>query len=248
MWTGPPMSAVRQDSLKALAQVSGCEIVTVTEANLSHWELPGRPLRPGFRFMQPFEKADYLRAYLTCLHGGGYSDIKRTTGSWLPAFRSIDSRQADIVGYRLSHPSQVASFGVPPSVYRKIGVWRGAWWRRFRYRLNYRALIGSGAFIVRPDSQFADLYLERVERAVERLERWWETSSTDEQRRFLVPDSGFTDYEAVLERQEAIYRQAIHGYPLHWGSLAMDIQQQLCRRLQHRVSYALPAPILENYR
>jgi hypothetical protein len=236
VWFGEQMSSVRLECLTQLKKVAETEVLLVGEDNLADWIVAQRPLPPGFEFLLPIQKADYLRAYLTAIHGGGYSDIKKTSESWQKSFDLAISSQNEVIGYALPHPSLVASFGLPPTVARKLSIWRKSWWMRLYYRRSYDRLLGAGAFIIRPMSPFATEYLERVEEKVERLSIWLETEATREQRR------------KVLSQNFNIYSQEISGYPLHWGSMSMDILHRMSFDFSEKISFTLPTPILEDYR
>ena len=112
----------------------------------------------------------------------------------------------------------------------------------------HRSIMGSGAYIIRAGTEFAEEYLSEVERVVLRFGRWWFGIATEAQRQALSPEKEFPDYADVLSRQRMIYRQTIPGYPLPWGSMVMSIQQPLSLRYRHRVSLSLPSPVLTNYR
>lgn len=242
------MNENRNRSLHLLGETAGVPVELVTEENMTEWVLHERPIPPDFSLLQPIQKADYLKAYLVCIHGGGYSDIKQTTASWEPAFQLIAAGEADVVGYPLQHRSHVASFGLPPTVQRKIALWNPKWWRRLRYMLAYSSLMGGGAFIFRPQTVIANQYLGSLDRLLAKFGAWWRNDATPAERQALDPEAEFTDYSEVLRRQSMIYNQKVPGYPLHWGSMAMDIQQPLSLRFQSRVSLSLPSPVLTDYR
>jgi hypothetical protein len=89
----------RQNSLDYLELISQCEVVLVTKDNLHEYILPSEPLHPAYIYLSETHRADYLRTYFMNFHGGGYSDIKKTTGSWLKGFEELATSDKWINGY-----------------------------------------------------------------------------------------------------------------------------------------------------
>jgi len=75
------MSRQRHLCLEQLKKVTLCEVVLVTPHSLGKYLLDDHPLYPSFFYLSQTHKADYLRTYFMRFHGGGYTDIKQTTGS-----------------------------------------------------------------------------------------------------------------------------------------------------------------------
>lgn len=103
-WTGDnPMTDSRIRSLQQLKEVSECDVVLVTKKELPDYILETNPLHPAYEFLSETHKADYLRTYFMNFHGGGYSDIKITTGSWRAAFEELESGDMWMNGYKEIH-------------------------------------------------------------------------------------------------------------------------------------------------
>ena len=85
------MSYNRVECLENLRTVSDCEVVLVTPHNLDEFILAEEPLHPAYQYLSETHKADYLRTYFMHFYGGGYSDIKKTTGSWKDSFAKINT-------------------------------------------------------------------------------------------------------------------------------------------------------------
>jgi len=86
-WTGSnEMSDARKQSLEQLKQVSDMNVILVTKDNLHTYILPDHPLHEAYKYLSETHKSDFLRIYFMNFYGGGYSDIKRATGSWKPAY------------------------------------------------------------------------------------------------------------------------------------------------------------------
>lgn len=235
IWLGPErMSANRKSALECLESRAGVPLEFVSENDIAKWEHPNRPISRYFSFLTTIDQSDYLRAYLMALHGGGYSDIKCTSGSWIQAFDEFRCMSVDVVAYRLGHPSLAASFGVHPRR-RLRSIFRPALWRHIRYRMRYPTLMGPSAFIIRPFSRFAVRYLDDIESAID--------ARADELVAFQASHSG-----GKWPIGHETYNQSLAGYPFTWGSLCMDIHQPLCVALPESIRFALPSPIVSGYR
>lgn len=243
IWFGSaPMSPTRAAQLDQLRQGTGCEVELVHEDNLGDYVSSTRPLHPGFEFLTVMHQADYLRAYLMAVHGGGYSDIKAPGGSWVPAFRILEQRSdIDVVGYGITHRSHAARLGLPARwkvggrrVSPSLMFWNPGWRRHLRYRLAWKRLIGPSAFIMRRGSVFASEYLGAIEDALD--------ASLPELSRgaALFPDG------TRRLGKETYY--GLDGYPFRWIALANDVLHPLCLRHSGRVDYSLPPPNLVEYR
>jgi hypothetical protein len=101
-WTGTnSMSDQRAACLEQLRSVSECQVVLVTPENLQTHLLADVPLHPAYEFLSETHKSDYLRTYFMNFKGGGYSDIKRTTGSWTSSFETLaNSPDKWMIGYK----------------------------------------------------------------------------------------------------------------------------------------------------
>ena len=100
-WTGNnEMSDNRIECLENLKNVSECNVLLITKYNLSDYILSDVPLHPAFQYLSETHKADYLRTYFMHFHGGGYSDIKKTTGSWNKSFNDLKNSNYWICGYK----------------------------------------------------------------------------------------------------------------------------------------------------
>lgn len=98
--TNIEMSDNRRRCLQNLKDVTGAHVELYNAENVHHLQLPDAPFHPGYQFLSAVHKADYLRTYCMHYYGGGYSDVKCTTGSWADAFATLE--QCDdvwMVGY-----------------------------------------------------------------------------------------------------------------------------------------------------
>lgn len=135
-WTGNnPLSDQRKNSLNQLKEVSECNVVLVTPDTLNDYIIPDHPLHPAYQYLSEVHKADYLRTYFMNFIGGGYSDIKRTTGSWKKAFEDISNADDKwIIGYK----ELEGGVGYPPIVD------------------EWQSLLGNGAYICKPNTQLTN--------------------------------------------------------------------------------------------
>lgn len=122
------MSAQRRECFEQFQRTCGCRVVLVTKDNLHHLVLPEAPLHPAYEYLSETHKADYLRTYLMHFYGGGYSDIKKTRGSWVKCFEDLRQSDAWLCGYQ----EYAGGVGWPP------------------YAEFWSDLVGNGAYICKP--------------------------------------------------------------------------------------------------
>jgi len=142
-WTGNnPMSENRLRCLASILETTGVSVSFVTPTNLSSYILQAHPLHPGFEHLSAVHKADYLRTYFMHFYGGGYTDIKRQTGSWKPFFDTLETSDAYIIGYTESGPGDIACREVEH-------MWR--------------ELVGNCSYICKPNTPFTyDWYTSMI--------------------------------------------------------------------------------------
>jgi len=126
------MSSTRKACLEQLRAVSECNVILVTPDNLAGYLFPYAPLHEAYNYLSETHKADYLRTYFMHFHGGGYSDIKRATGSWRQAFADLETAGPEkwVNGYK----EVDGGVGYPPAI------------------PHWRELVGNGAYICRPQT------------------------------------------------------------------------------------------------
>lgn len=149
-WTGSnTMSNERRNCFNTLHN-SGLEVTLITANNLSSFILPSAPLHQGFPYLSETHKADYLRTYFMHFYGGGYTDIKNVTQSWISAWEELNNDSSKYVnGYREGGPGKVAI--VPNSRVNRI------------IHKEWYYLIGNGNYIVKPRTPFTyDWYNQMI--------------------------------------------------------------------------------------
>lgn len=101
-WTGhnelTPNRQRNLDELRRLNEPLGIRVALVTPDNLSDFVVPEVPLSDLYESLHVVHRADYLRAYLLHVRGGGYSDIKAPASDWAGAFDRMDASPAWLSG------------------------------------------------------------------------------------------------------------------------------------------------------
>ncbi len=199
LWTGNnPMSKNRQEGLESLRRVAGVPVTLITPETLNEILIPDVPLHPAYEHLSLVHRSDYLRCYLMHHHGGGYADLKRFSASWLAAFELLDEQPEVLaVGYHEEKSSDVGLVGGRLEA---------------DLRRHYRALIGNGAFIMRPRSRLTTL--------------WW-----NELNRRLDESA------PLLAKNPGNERGTNDGYPLGWTEILGNIVHPLELRFAHRIHH-----------
>lgn len=100
-WVGhnnQEMNENRKTGLASLYLNSQSEVVLVDNDNLHTFILEDHPLHDGFKYLSDVHKADYLRTYFMHHYGGGYTDIKPCSYSWIPYFNQLEESDAFGIG------------------------------------------------------------------------------------------------------------------------------------------------------
>lgn len=129
------MSEQRKQCLISLQTMSNCNVVFLDKDTIMPYILSEHPLHPAYMYLSETHKADYLRTYFMNFYGGGYSDIKYTTQSWIPSFDALDQSDKWICGYKEIGPLGVAT---GPDNRELASYWKD--------------LIGNGAYICKSQS------------------------------------------------------------------------------------------------
>lgn len=151
-WTGDnKMSENRKNGINSLIEKSGVPVKLITPDNLQQYILPEAPLHPQFNNLSLVHKSDYLRCYFMHHYGGGYSDIKTTTSSWVDFFKKLKINEDKyIIGY-------------PEKKYIHVAQLKGDLGKDLKK--NFPILLGNGAYICRAYTPFTgDWYQELLKR------------------------------------------------------------------------------------
>ena len=145
-WTGEnPITKRRKELLQSLKSKLEIPIVMVDTNNLSSFVLYDHPLHAGYQYLTPIIKSDYLRCYFMHHYGGGYSDIKAATGSWLQGLHEIQNNPTI---YLMGVP-EIGEHGVPVACGKAV------------QRL-WKKLVCNGAFICRAQTPFTLKWYSRL--------------------------------------------------------------------------------------
>lgn len=155
-WTGNnPMSENRKNSIESLKTVCEANIILITPSNLNNYIKEDAPLHPAYDYLSLTHKSDYLRVYFMYYHGGGYSDVKPSLGSWKKAFELINSN--DNVWMVATREKEAIHVGYveDPIIYDNL-------------QKNYLNLPQNGAYICRPNTPLFKDVLDDIHKILDR--------------------------------------------------------------------------------
>jgi hypothetical protein len=166
------MNIRRRQCLDSLT-ATNCKVILIDIDNLDRWILPEYPIHNAYYYLSSIHRSDYLRAYFMHHHGGGYSDIKKTTVSWRPFFDRLLRSNLDGVGYqelrggvaRIDRSKVDGSYHI---LSRRVSKFH-AWLYYRGMRKNHSRLIGNRAFIFRPRTYFTRLWIANLNRRLDLL-------------------------------------------------------------------------------
>ena len=140
-WTGN--NDLTQNRLESLKTIENYTLIT--EKNLDKYILKSYPLHEAYKYLSETHKADYLRTYFMHFYGGGYTDIKRQTGSWCNSFHKLlENKNMYAIGYTEIGPNGVS--GINDNYYRQY----------------WEELIGNGCYIFRPNTPFTKKWYDNM--------------------------------------------------------------------------------------
>lgn len=210
-WTDSnPMPPERLKALEGMKR-SGLSVEFITQRNLNDWIIKESPLHPAYPFLSAIHRADYLRVYFMHHYGGGYADIKYINSSWIPSWDNLFDSDKWAVGYREIGPRGVAM--VPSISYLRL-LW------------NWKYLIGNGAYIFKPGTDFTNEWLNLSNHFLNN--KLVELTSNPAK----VPE----DYKGRLDGD----RRSL--YPIRWSELLGNIFHPLCLKYSEMINYDLPRP------
>ncbi len=234
-WFGSAeMSEQRRACLNTFEN-SECCVHLVNAETLDSFQVSKHPFHPAFQFLSPIHQSDYMRAFFMHHYGGGYADIKAISSSWIPAFVAVETSNTFGAGYaevvggvaRIHETKLLGNYYFLDRSVSPLEI-------NLRYRhlkLKRGVLIGNGAFIFRPGTEFTQRWLSIVEKRLD----------------LLLPH---------LEANPARYPKEIPGvdygdgpsrYPVPWSFLLGDVLAPLTLQYHPRILQVVPAPDFENY-
>lgn len=191
-WTGKnSMSNARSACLNQLRTAANANVVLVTFETLPKYVLKSDPLHPAYQYLSETHRSDYLRAYFMHFHGGGYSDVKETTGDWMPAFQQLQDSDKWTAGYP-ENPG-------------------GADYKRYGHIVyNHEDLVGNGAFICKPRTPLTTEWyagvLKIMDKNMEQLKQYPSTHPQD------CADHGNSNYPLVWGVFNRIFHEISFKY------------------------------------
>jgi len=218
-WTGDnELSRNRQISLLQLEKVSQYPVVLVNKQNLSDFLIESDPLPVGYQYLSETHKSDFLRAYFMHHHGGGYADIKQTSGSWSQAFQEIDKENILLCGY-------------PEFSYYQIA--------HIDYKKYWNILIGCGGFISKPKTPLTTEWYKAAKILIEK--------KTEQLKQFPAAHPQDCA-EGVVGMDMLGINRPKSNYPIEWNQILGRIFQPLVFKYRNFVSRTVPQPITYDYR
>lgn len=231
-WTGDnEMPEIRRQSWETFPE-TGLDPLLITPDNLGEWIVPDHPFHPAYELLSLTQRGDYLKAYFMYHHGGGYSDIKRQSGSWLPAVEEVlRSKRLMGAGYRelrgrmpWIHNEQVEG---KPYLLAWPVPWLVAKLTTDVMRALYPLMIGNGAAYFKPKTLYCRIWLSHLERRLD----------------ILLP---------ALRKNPATHPRDVQGdpsgYPVPWAFVMGGINSPLSLAFCWALSRTLPPQDFENYR
>ena len=214
-WTGDnEITPNRMAGIRSLEKISGVPVKLITPENLQSYIVDGDPLPEAYQYLSLVHRSDFLRGYFMYHHGGGYADIKTFRRSWVRAFDSLDaSDDAFVIGY-----PEVGFLGAANQDMSTGNV-------KTDLHFHWRYLIGNGAFICRPHTQFTAEWYSESRRRLE--------DNTAKLKAHPAKDFFGTNAD----------------YPLSWSCIQGGIFHPLCLKFKDRLlkNKALK-PSFKNYR
>lgn len=232
-WTGSnAIPKVRLKSIEAMKANSQSHVILVNNDNL-HQYVAVDDIHPAYQYLNLAHRADYLRCYFMHYYGGGYCDIKQINDSWRSSFELLNSRDDLLcIGYQ-----EVNRWGVA-NIYKSAEQLNFASYKKFVskimyrfYQLNYKSLIGNGAFIFKPNSSLT--------------QEWWDTLNT--RLDHLLPALKLNPAKHAKERGGHKYDGIVSSYPVPWTYILGDILHPLSFKYRSVISKSLPFPKFMDY-
>lgn len=196
-WTSDnPMSSNRKQCLQNLRDNIGFEIIFVTKDNLYDFILKEEPLPNAYKYLSAVHKTDYLRCYFMHHYGGGYSDIKKTTGSWKSSWNTlINNDNVWISGYK-----EVGPGGVAHKDYTHL----------------WESLIGNCCYICKPKTPFTYEWYEALKNKIKQfsssLEKFPAAKPRDKKEDYKSNSCYPIEWNEILGR---IFHPLIYKYKDH---------------------------------
>jgi hypothetical protein len=196
-WTDDtPMSKNRLEGLNSLKNKSGLSIQFIDNSNLNEFIFDNDPLPDSYKYLSAVHKADYLRCYFMHYYGGGYSDIKKTTGNWQLSWNKLfNDDNLWISGYK-----EVGPGGVAHKDYTHL----------------WESLIGNACYICKPKTPFTYEWYGRLKNKIEQfsssLAKFPATKPRDKKEDYKFNNCYPIEWNEILGR---IFHPLVYKYKDH---------------------------------
>ena len=218
------MSEDRKQSLDILQRDSGCKVIVVTPDNIDEYLLEEDPLHEGFDLLSLTHKSDYLRSYFIYYYGGGYSDIKGYTYSWLPFYEQLEESDKQFIGSQEQAPDHIAS-------------------DNFLIRNYFQNLASVRCFIFKPKTEFAKEWKKLTNDKMDEVLLGLQVQDGSYHPRAV--DASHPDAEGGAFQAEGDFPTL---YPLWWNELLGQILHQLQYENLDSFMLGMPNQMVFNYR
>jgi hypothetical protein len=235
------MSENRKNSLRQLKEKSECEVIFIDKKNLGDYVLPDYPLHEGFQYLSEIQQGDYLKCYFMHHYGGGYSDIKKTTGSWIEFFNKINN-DSDLycIGYGEVDPGHIARLEnctLDPSKSKYCLDFSTnddkTKWDSSQIKKNWSLLIGNGSFICKKNTPFTT--------------DWW--NALNEKMDGYLPQLKENPSKWSRDSKGSVNPNTneISKYPISWAVINGNIFHPLSLKYHKNILNTLHYPVTINY-
>lgn len=214
-WWEGKFSDNRRMCIKSMYKNIGVKLEHICLKNYKDYEVSEHPIHPAFEYLTSVHQGDYMRAYITYFHGGGWADVKYYDYNWNQYFETLENSDKDGIGCRIAE--------VLNGEYKIISEDRWAY--------NFLSM---AHFIFKPKSIIFKDYLERIEKI---LDEKFDALKENPGVHPYLAKQGEYGWDPLWVPEE--YRD--HKYPLGW----LEISEQFYHSqyaYQNRTIFKMPIP------
>ena len=217
-WTGTnELTPNRIKCVENINYITNVNVILITKDNLLEWVVKDYPLHPAYEYLSSVHKADYLRCYFMHHHGGGYTDIKSHTKSWVESFKKLNISN-NMIGIGYSEVEGGIAVVKDKILYEEMSK-------------NYKSLIGNCSYIFKPNTAFTKEWYEELHTL---LDNKFETLK-------LNPASNHRDHLGLW------LGDRYSNYPLEWSEILGQIFHPLNYKYKEYILNTLSTPDFNNY-
>jgi hypothetical protein len=229
-----PMSKERKNALKSLRKTSECNVVLITLKDVKKYEIPSNPIHPAFEYLSDIHKADYFRCYMMHNYGGGYSDLKKTTGSWKKSFDKLrNNKDIWALGLNADHDW---SFALPDNLSEE---------ERKNIEKDVSKMIGVGYFIYKKNTPLTKEWIIELHRV---LDENYDLLKKHPAKYPRESSAGLKVPEWEREYKKIKVNENKTKYPIFWNRILAQINCPIQHKYLKHISTGLPHPDPGNYK